>query len=288
MYARGEKLGEGTYATVFKGTVLKAPHMTVALKEITLDPQEGAPSTAVREVSLMKALKHPNIIRLLDVQHTETRLVLVFEYMDLDLKKYMEKHGTHGALAHPMCLHFASQLLQGLAYCHKNNVLHRDLKPQNLLINAAGQLKLGDFGLARDFGIPVATFSAEVVTLWYRPPDVILGSRSYNTTIDIWSAGCVIAEMYTGRPLFSGSSPEDQLKRIFHAMGTPSERTWPEVTRLPGWKGDFPDYPPKPWVQIIPPMAPEPRAIDLLNRMLRYVPEERISAEDCLLHPYFS
>lgn len=164
------------------------------MKEIHLDAEEGTPSTAIREISLMKELKHPNIVRLYDVIHTESKLMLVFEFMDLDLKKYMDSHGERGSLEPAVIRSFMWQLLKGTAFCHDNRVLHRDLKPQNLLINKKGELKLADFGLARAFGIPVNTFSNEVVTLWYRAPDVLLGSRTYSTSIDVWSCGCIMAE----------------------------------------------------------------------------------------------
>lgn len=134
----------------------------VALKEIHLDAEEGTPSTAIREISLMKELKHVNIVRLHDVIHTETKLVLIFEYCEQDLKKYMDQHGDRGALDPNTVRSFMYQLLKGTAFCHENQVLHRDLKPQNLLINRKGELKLGDFGLARAFGVPVNTFSNEV------------------------------------------------------------------------------------------------------------------------------
>ncbi|GMG32933.1 unnamed protein product [Ambrosiozyma monospora] len=185
-----EKLGEGTYATVYKGRN-RALGTLVALKEINLDSEEGTPSTAIREISLMKELKHENIVTLYDVIHTENKLTLVFEYMDKDLKRYMDTNGYNstGALESHIIKSFMFQLLRGIMFCHDNRVLHRDLKPQNLLINSKGELKIGDFGLARAFGIPVNTFSNEVVTLWYRAPDVLLGSRNYSTSIDMWSAG---------------------------------------------------------------------------------------------------
>lgn len=257
----------------------------VALKEIHLDSEEGTPSTAIREISLMKELKHENIVSLHDVIHTENKLMLVFDHMDMDLKKYMDTKGDRGALQPMVIKSFMYQLLKGIEFCHRNKVLHRDLKPQNLLTNSKGQLKLGDFGLARAFGIPVNTFSNEVVTLWYRAPDVLLGSRTYNTSIDIWSAGCIMAEMYTGRPLFPGTTNEDQITRIFRIMGTPTERTWPGITQLADYKPTFQMYATQDLRQILPMI--DPVGIDLLQKMLQLRPELRISAADALNHPWF-
>jgi serine/threonine protein kinase len=153
----------------------------------------------------LKELKHANIIKLLDVLHGDSKLVLVFEYCDQDLKKYFMS--CNGAIDMEMVKSFMQQLLNGLTFCHNHNVLHRDLKPQNLLINKNCELKLADFGLARAFGIPVSSgYSAEVVTLWYRAPDVLMGAKLYTTSIDMWSAGCIFAEMANnGKPLFAGN-----------------------------------------------------------------------------------
>ncbi|KAI4245598.1 MAG: hypothetical protein L6R40_002399 [Gallowayella cf. fulva] len=277
-------LGEGTYATVFKGRNRQTGEL-VALKEIHLDSEEGTPSTAIREISLMKELKHDNIVSLHDVIHTENKLMLVFEYMDKDLKKFMDSRGTGGQLDYLTIKSFMYQLLHGIAFCHENRVLHRDLKPQNLLINNKGQLKLADFGLARAFGIPVNTFSNEVVTLWYRAPDVLLGSRTYNTSIDIWSAGCIMAEMYTGRPLFPGTTNEDQLQKIFRLMGTPSERSWPGITSFPEYKPGWHVYATQDLRMILPTV--EPAALDLLGRCLQLRPEMRVSARDAMDHAWF-
>lgn len=282
---RLEKLGEGTYATVYKGRN-RTTNQLVALKEINLDSEEGTPSTAIREISLMKELKHANIVTLYDVIHTENKLNLVFEYMDKDLKKFMDTQGVKGALEAKQVKSFMYQLLKGILFCHDNRVLHRDLKPQNLLINNRGQLKLGDFGLARAFGIPVNTFSNEVVTLWYRAPDVLLGSRTYSTSIDIWSAGCILAEMFTGRPLFPGTSNDDQLQRIFKLMGTPNEHTWPNISALPNYRANFQVYAPQDLRAIIPQI--DSVALDLLMSLLQMVPENRISARQALQHPWFA
>ena len=278
------QLGEGTYATVFKGRNRQTGEL-VALKEIHLDSEEGTPSTAIREISLMKELKHENIVSLHDVIHTENKLMLVFEYMDKDLKKYMDSRGDRGQLDYITIKSFMYQLLQGIAFCHENRVLHRDLKPQNLLINNKGQLKLADFGLARAFGIPVNTFSNEVVTLWYRAPDVLLGSRTYNTSIDIWSAGCIMAEMYTGRPLFPGTTNEDELQKIFRLMGTPSERSWPGISQFPEYKPTFHIYATQDLRSILPQV--DQLGLDLLGQMLRLRPEMRISAKEALNHAWF-
>ncbi|KAF8758574.1 Pkinase protein [Rhizoctonia solani] len=195
----------------------------VALKEIHLDAEEGTPSTAIREISLMKELKHVNIVRLHDVIHTETKLVLIFEYCEQDLKKYMDTHGERGALDPNTVRSFMYQLLKGTAFCHDNRVLHRDLKPQNLLINRKGELKLGDFGLARAFGVPVNTFSNEVMTR--RHPVVPLQTSCSVSDVqyvnDVWSCGCIFAEMITGVPLFRGRDNQDQLLNIMRIIGLP-------------------------------------------------------------------
>ncbi|KAJ3338881.1 negative regulator of the PHO system [Gonapodya sp. JEL0774] len=284
-YAKQDKLGEGTYATVFRGKN-RLTGDVVALKEIHLDSEEGAPSTAIREISLMKELRHPNIVRLYDVIHSERTLTLVFEYMDQDLKKYMDTHGNGGALDPFLCKHFLYQILKGIAFCHENRVLHRDLKPQNLLINGHGELKLADFGLARAFGIPVNTFSNEVVTLWYRAPDVLLGSRNYSTSIDMWSVGCIMAEMYSGKPMFPGKTNEDQLNKIFKLLGTPNDNTWPRVSEYPEFKKNFPFYSPQPLTAKLPMI--DPTGMDLLQSLLQYQPHRRISAKDAMNHPYFT
>jgi non-specific serine/threonine protein kinase len=234
----------------------------------------------------MKELKHENIVSLYDVIHTENKLMLVFEHMDKDLKKYMDTRGDRGALDAPTIKSFMYQLLRGIAFCHENRVLHRDLKPQNLLINSKGQLKLADFGLARAFGIPVNTFSNEVVTLWYRAPDVLLGSRTYNTSIDIWSAGCIMAELYTGRPLFPGTTNDDQLQRIFRLMGTPSERSWPGISQFPEYKPNFQVYATQDLRLILPQV--DTVGLNLLSSMLQLRPDMRISAADALRHPWFN
>ena len=284
-YEKIEKIGEGTYGTVFKAKHKESGEI-VALKRVQLDDDdEGVPSSALREICILKELKHRNVVRLHDVLHSERKMTMVFEYCEQDLKKYFDSCG--GEVDPAIVQSFMYQLLKGLAFCHQQNVLHRDLKPQNLLINRNGELKLADFGLARSFGIPVRCYSAEVVTLWYRPPDVLFGAKLYSTTIDTWSAGCIFAEISNaGIPLFPGNDVDDQLKRIFKILGTPTEQTWPGVTKLP----DFKMFPPYPfnanWNILTPKLGPKGQ--DLLQKLIVCNPKNRLTADLALKHKYFS
>merc|ERR1712042_358761 len=139
------------------------------------------------------------------------------------------KETGQGGLPEPLAMSYLKQLLEGIAYCHKHRVLHRDLKPQNLLIDQHGAIKLADFGLARAFGVPVRVYTHEVVTLWYRAPEVLLGAARYSTPVDLWSIGTIFAELATKKPLFHGDSEIDQLFRIFRTLGTPNNDVWPDV-----------------------------------------------------------
>ncbi|XP_060677137.1 cyclin-dependent kinase 2 isoform X1 [Hemiscyllium ocellatum] len=288
-FQKVEKIGEGTYGVVYKAKN-KDTGEVVALKKIRLDTEtEGVPSTAIREISLLKELSHPNIVELLDVIHTENKLYLVFEFLHQDLKKFMDISSVNG-ISLPLVKSYLFQLLQGLAFCHSHRVLHRDLKPQNLLINAEGAIKLADFGLARAFGVPVRTYTHEVVTLWYRAPEILLGCKYYSTAVDIWSLGCIFAEMVTDskitrRALFPGDSEIDQLFRIFRTLGTPDESVWPGVTSMPDYKPTFPRWIQQDLGKVVPPLDEVGR--DLLAQMLQYDPSKRISAKSALSHPFF-
>uniref|UniRef100_A0A8D3B819 Cyclin-dependent kinase 1 n=1 Tax=Scophthalmus maximus TaxID=52904 RepID=A0A8D3B819_SCOMX len=241
-YLKIEKIGEGTYGVVYKGRH-KATGQIVAMKKIRLESEEeGVPSTAVREVSLLQELKHPNVVRLLDVLMQESRLYLIFEFLSMDLKKYLDSIPS-GQYMDPMLVKsYLYQILEGIFFCHCRRVLHRDLKPQNLLIDNKGVIKLADFGLARAFGVPVRVYTHEVVTLWYRAPEVLLGSPRYSTPVDVWSTGTIFAELATKKPLFHGDSEIDQLFRIFRTLGTPKNDVWPEVESLPDYKNTFPKW----------------------------------------------
>ena len=289
LYQRIDKIGEGTYGVVYKAKNKETGEM-VALKRIRLtSEEEGVPCTAIREISLLKELKHPNIVRLNDVLYTEKKLILVFEFLDRDLKDYMDGRPLHPDVVR----NFMGQLLDGIAFCHEQRVLHRDLKPQNLLINARGELKLADFGLARAFGIPVKLYTHEVVTLWYRAPDVLLGSRRYSTPIDIWSAGCILAEMLRGSPLLPGKNIQDQFFRICELIGIPTDSSLPGLMdlpliaenkiRLPSAADEI--APPPELGTIVPELSED--GLELLTKMLKYNPLERVSAAAARRSSYF-
>lgn len=286
-YPKIEKNGEcgsGTYGVVYKA-MDKQTNTIVALKRIRLEVEdEGIPSTTLREISVLRQLKHPNIVELSDVIQSDGRLYLVFEYVDKDLKKYFD--ATEGPMTSQLLKSYTAQLLRGLLYCHVRGVMHRDLKPQNVLVSRDGQLKLADFGLARAFVPPIRPFTHEVVTLWYRAPEILLGAKTYALPVDIWSVGTILAEMVTKRPLFPGDSEIDEIFKIFRILGTPNEEVWPGVTSLPDWNKDFPVWPAlkiDPYVKGL-----SSSGIDLLMQMIDLDPRKRISAQDALDHPFLA
>jgi len=217
-YDYAKRLGEGISSVVYKA-MDKQRNEHVALKMINLDnEEEGIPSTALREIAILTQLQHENIVKLYDVVHHGKRLVIALEYCDLDLKEHMENFNS-GLMPSSMCKSVMHQLLKAVEYIHEQNVIHRDLKPQNVLIqkdkNNQNNVRvlLADFGLARELGIHVRSCTSEVVTLWYRPPDVLCGSSNYGFSVDIWSLGCIFAEVYTGKATFPGQNETETLKK---------------------------------------------------------------------------
>lgn len=280
-----EKIGEGTYGVVYKGKNKKTGQI-VAMKKIRLESEdEGIPSTAIREISLLKELKHPNIVSLQDVIMEDNRLYLIFEFLSMDLKKYMDSLPSERMLDAELVRSYMYQITAAILFCHRRRVLHRDLKPQNLLISKDGLIKVADFGLGRSFGIPVRNYTHEIVTLWYRAPEILLGSQRYSCPVDIWSLGCIFSEMVTRKPLFQGDSEIDQLFRMFRIMRTPTEEIWPGVTSLPDYKPTFPCWNSFNLAQQVKNM--DAAGLDLLQKTLVYDPAYRISAKEMLEHKYF-
>ncbi|XP_048379391.1 cyclin-dependent kinase 4 isoform X1 [Stegostoma tigrinum] len=282
------EIGEGAYGTVYKARDSLSGKF-VALKNVRVQRNEdGLPPSTVREVALLKRLEHfdhPNVVRLFDVCATvradrETKVTLVFEHVDQDLKTYLEKAPLPGLPAETI-KDLMNQLLNGLAFLHSHSVVHRDLKPENILVTSRGQVKLADFGLARIYSCQMA-LTPVVVTLWYRAPEVLL-QATYATPVDMWSTGCIFAEMFRRRPLFCGKSELDQLGKIIDMTGLPAVEDWPEDVTLP--RSAFPNRPP----QLVKSYVPEidDLGAELLLELLAFSPHKRISAFDALRHPYF-
>ncbi|KAI1891087.1 hypothetical protein AGOR_G00160290 [Albula goreensis] len=282
------EIGGGAYGTVYKARDRQSGQF-VALKSVRVQTdQDGLPLSTVREVALLKRLEqfdHPNVVKLMDVCATlrtdqETKVTLVFEHVDQDLKTYLEKAPAPGLPASQI-QDLMRQLLCGLAFLHSNCIVHRDLKPENILVTSRGQVKLADFGLARIYSCHMA-LTPVVVTLWYRAPEVLLQS-SYATPVDIWSTGCIFAEMFRRKPLFCGESEMDQLGKIFEVIGLPAEEDWPSgVTLL---QRNFSPLSHRPITEFVPEISHE--GADLLLEMLTFDPQRRISALSALDHAYF-
>lgn len=285
LYQKLEKLGEGTYGRVYKARNKRTCEY-VALKQVKLDPnEEGIPATTLREISILKVLKHKTIVALLDQIYENKELYLVFEYMPYDLKAYLDS--LNGDLPPQHLQRFFYQLITSVYVCHANRILHRDLKPQNFLVDVKTlTLKLCDFGLGREHSLPITKLTHEVVTLWYRPPEVLMGQEVYSGAVDMWGMGCIFVEMAKNAPLFAGDSEIDQLFQIFKIMGTPNERVWSGVSKLPDFKAQFPQWKPKELSTMVPQLNTP--GLDLLAQLLNYEPAKRIDCKTALSHPYFN
>lgn len=282
-YLKRQVLGEGTYGVVYKAFDTLTGQ-TVAIKKIRLgNSKEGVNFTALREIKLLKELKNPNIIELIDAFSYKGNLHLVFEFMQTDLEAVIRDRNI--VLSPADIKSYMLMTLKGLAYCHKKWVLHRDMKPNNLLIGEDGQLKLADFGLARIFGSPDRRLTHQVFALWYRAPELLFGSKQYGSGVDVWAAACIFAELLLRRPFLQGSTDIDQLGKIFQAFGTPRPSQWPDMVYLP----DYVEYQyvPAPPLRSLFPMASDD-ALDLLSKMFTYDPGARISIQQVLEHRYFS
>lgn len=314
---QGQAIGEGTYGTVWKA-IDKRNNTVVALKKVNLkNEREGFPTTSIREISVLQRCQNKHVVKLLDVcmslpsqynKHKGT-VYLVFEFCDNDLSGLLQYRKRHLQLEEIKCL--MKQLLNALVYIHENDVCHRDLKLSNILINKSGELKLADFGLARVMQSQ-KNYTNRVITLWYRPPELLLGSKVYDFCVDVWSAGCILGELLHGRALF----PFDTEIKVFTAIcsclgGVPSNNDprsplyWPELyeqTHLfPSYNVFIPETrkalepsntsppvaQPQQNLSVLIQHIPSKQVMNLMQRLLAFDRTRRPSASEAYEHSFF-
>ncbi|CAL0329728.1 unnamed protein product [Lupinus luteus] len=292
-FERLNKIDEGTYGVVYRARDKKSGEI-VALKKVKMEKErEGFPLTSLREINILLSFHHRSIVDVKEVVVGSSldSIFMVMEYMEHDLKGLMESIKQPFSQSEVKCLMI--QLLEGVKYLHENWVLHRDLKTSNLLLNNRGELKICDFGLARQYGSPLKPYTQLVVTLWYRAPELLLGEKQYSTAIDMWSLGCIMAELLSKEPIFNGRTEFDQLDKIFRILGTPNESIWPGFSKLPGVKVNFVKHQYNllrkkfPATSFTGSPVLSDSGFDLLNKLLTYDPEKRITAEAALNHEWF-
>jgi len=288
-------VGEGTYGQVYKARDKLTGEM-VALKKVRLDKEkEGFPITAIREIKILRQLSHKSIVNLkeivtdkqsaVDFRKDKGAFYLVFEYCDHDLMGILESGFVKFETQHISSM--MKQLLEGLNYCHEKNFLHRDIKCSNILMSNRGEIKLADFGLARLYEAENEgrQYTNRVITLWYRPPELLLGQERYGPAIDVWSCGCILGELFKRKPLFLGKTELELLEIISRTCGSPCPAVWPDVINLPLFhsvklkkqhrrklKDEY---------SILP-----ADALDLLDQMLTLDPSKRITCADALKHVF--
>ncbi|KAJ9645265.1 TFIIH complex serine/threonine-protein kinase subunit kin28 [Coniosporium apollinis] len=293
-YEKGKKLGEGTYAVVFKGHLKSDPASLVAIKKIKINAnyKDGLAMDAIREIKFLQELSHPNIIALHAVFTSKNlQLNLVLEFLprgDLEML-IRDPKNVHYGLADIKA--WMAMLSRAVYFCHQNFVLHRDIKPNNLLIAEDGEVKLADFGLARSFADPYEKMTHEVITRWYRPLELLYKARHYSGAIDVWSVGTVFAELILRQPWLMGTTDIDQIHKICENCGTPLEENWPGVSKLENYVPPAPSA-----IHPIPSKAAwlakfgtvGPQGVDLLRQMLVLDPSKRITARGVLEHEWWT
>lgn len=297
MYKIVDKVGEGTYGEVYKATpppeLNIEPGELLALKKVRLENEkEGFPITAVREIKILRQLKHKNIIKLreivtdkqeaVDFRKDKGSFYLVFDFMEHDLMGLLDSGLV--TFTQELNCSIMKQIMEGLAYCHDRNFLHRDIKCSNILVNNKGQVKLADFGLARLYNAEDKDrpYTNKVITLWYRPPELLLGEERYGPAIDVWSCGCILGELFTKKPLFQANEEFAQLLVISRMCGTPCPADWPAVIHLPGFQQLKPKKQYRRRVrEEFSLLMPGP-ALELLDGMLQLDPAKRFSARQAL------
>jgi len=278
------KIGEGTFGVVLRAKRIDTGEV-VALKKVRLRRlEDGIPKMVMREIQTLQHLQHPNVMRLHEVIPHGSALILVCDLMRIDLAEAMR--ALNRPLTQPEMKVILGGVLRGVEHCHSNYILHRDLKPGNVLLSSSGEAVLGDFGLARMMETDGRPYSNQCATRWYRSPELLYGARHYGPGIDIWAVGCIFGELINHTPLFPGDNDIDQLSRIIRTLGSISTEEWLEATELPDFgKISFCDTIATPLEQVVP-GATQAAAL-LLARMLTYNPTHRLTAREALLDDFF-
>ncbi|KAG2484596.1 hypothetical protein HYH03_016637 [Edaphochlamys debaryana] len=292
-YVRVGALGTGAYGAVHKAVHRETGELT-AIKQIKMT-EYGMCEATVREISTLRELDHPNVVKLRDVISSVASkyCYLVLELLECDLHTYLQARPEASELRQVKSVMY--QVLSGLRHAHSRGIMHRDLKPQNLLVGADGaggrvKVKIADFGLARGYLPEVdqaAAYTDWVVTLYYRPPELLLGCKHYGPALDVWSAGCVLAELLNVAPLFRADSEIGMLYDIFQKMGTPGKGTWPAARAMCNYNEQFPKWGAKPLHKLVPRLSHDPCGQELLGGLLALDPTRRLSATQALRHPWF-
>lgn len=281
-YETIEVVGDGAFGTVLKCRN-KETGQLVAIKKMKQRYSSWEECCQLKEVTSLRKIKHQNVVRLLEVFREDEHLFLVFELLHGSLYKSIRDHD--GPFSEAQVRFCMKQILLGLQYIHRCGFFHRDMKPENVLWDG-DTMKICDFGLAREIRSK-PPYTEYVSTRWYRAPEIVLRHQFYNSPVDIWAAGCIMAELFTSKPLFQGTSETDQLFKICSVLGTPGPGNWPDGVKLAQRLNiRLPSFTPTPLHTIIPNASPE--AIDLLNEMLTYDPAKRPSATKALQHPWFN
>lgn len=297
-YERITKIGQGTFGEVFKAKDRKTGRLVALKKVIMENEKEGFPITALREIKILQQLKHESIVDLIEICRSKPTqynrykgsIYLVFELCDHDLAGLLSNATVKFTLGEIKKI--MQQLLEGLFYIHRNKILHRDMKAANILITKTGMLKLADFGLARAFSYTKAgqvnRYTNRVVTLWYRPPELLLGERDYGPPIDLWGAGCIMAEMWTRSPIMQGDTEQTQLKLICQLCGSITTQVWPSVEKYDIFhKFELPKGQKRKVKDRLKVYVKDQYALDLIDKLLWLDPKHRVDSDEALNHDFF-